>query len=869
MVESPAEQVLGERQHDFAAPLTTNPKMSQDNSPMEATLTLSFRGGLDESSRTTTPKGSCIQQWVPPFLLIPLSSAAALAASEENLNGEKEPRLGLPGYEPCRILSQCANGRLLQSSSSCTEVESKRWKNIIRKLRRDGSSQAFCMLATLEMVLANEKVQEVTLHGESAQNNFSHNATIVTGGEETTEIQGGDINRNWCLQEGWTFIQDKISFPDCCRLYQQIARQLHLMTLPHPLLAYATKGLFALTGEQFELAMSIFYSKHWIQRLEQTELTTDTQSTTMNRLRASHLLQEYVSTLPSRVVGVLLEEPLVISSDTNRVQPLNISCLKTPSLFSIPSSCLPNSLLELQAAQVFNLENGSQQLTGQLQQERQQIKIQCSLISLYDLEPGDEPTVATSSTPFWNRETCCCPRCQYERCDPDGGTLLLRSWTKSPHGLRQIIQLGHAYFQDGNYEEAKRLYRLCHETFAARICAQELPTSKGVDDNGNESMCIDKDDNSTNHPKTSEDHLIRQAANSWHSIGAVKLTQNNFIDAQRHWSTSNPLYQKHCHGLALQLKKQVAYQYLEARPVHATTNQNDTTNAKTTKPFDTTTTNQEGGYAVEYDCYNVAHGSPSGVLVTSYPIVSSSTCQKLIQWAHAHVAASTRGGRSTESGDGWTTNRHYAVPTTDIAIHESPKLLSWFQEFMTVVGFPLLHRQFCDASPTTSTKQRFYVHDAFLVRYSASDAGKDAAAATSSPGNYLPLHFDESTHSFVLALNNEFEGGGTYFYRLDKTILPPATGSMVSFRGNQWLHGGSVVTSGVRYIIAAFLYLDIDSSVEGMDKTADFPPRATKASTLKEGSSRQGDNDTSMAATSKRQKTQLSSQGGSFSFGFF
>ena len=35
-------------------------------------------------------------------------------------------------------------------------------------------------------------------------------------------------------------------------------------------------------------------------------------------------------------------------------------------------------------------------------------------------------------------------------------------------------------------------------------------------------------------------------------------------------------------------------------------------------------------------------------------------------------------------------------------------------------------------------------------------------------------------------------------------------GSLVSFRGNQWLHGGTVVTAGVRYIIAAFLYLDDD-----------------------------------------------------------
>jgi len=37
---------------------------------------------------------------------------------------------------------------------------------------------------------------------------------------------------------------------------------------------------------------------------------------------------------------------------------------------------------------------------------------------------------------------------------------------------------------------------------------------------------------------------------------------------------------------------------------------------------------------------------------------------------------------------------------------------------------------------------------------------------------YLPLHTDQSSHSFVLALNQreEYEGGGTYFADLGATI---------------------------------------------------------------------------------------------------
>jgi predicted 2-oxoglutarate/Fe(II)-dependent dioxygenase YbiX len=70
---------------------------------------------------------------------------------------------------------------------------------------------------------------------------------------------------------------------------------------------------------------------------------------------------------------------------------------------------------------------------------------------------------------------------------------------------------------------------------------------------------------------------------------------------------------------------------------------------------------------------------------------------------------------------------------------------------------------------------------------------------------------DESTHSFVLALNDDYEGGGTYFYDRKATIRPEA-GSVLAFRGDQMLHGGEPVTQGKRYILAAFLYQEANKS---------------------------------------------------------
>jgi hypothetical protein len=103
---------------------------------------------------------------------------------------------------------------------------------------------------------------------------------------------------------------------------------------------------------------------------------------------------------------------------------------------------------------------------------------------------------------------------------------------------------------------------------------------------------------------------------------------------------------------------------------------------------------------------------------------------------------------------------------------------------------PLLQNQF-----KLNANHRIFINDAFVVRYD------------SSKQRHLPPHIDESSHSFIIALNSEFKGGGTFIHELGH-VISPTMGGMVSFEGGTLLHSGDPVISGIRYCIVAFCYID-------------------------------------------------------------
>ena len=99
-------------------------------------------------------------------------------------------------------------------------------------------------------------------------------------------------------------------------------------------------------------------------------------------------------------------------------------------------------------------------------------------------------------------------------------------------------------------------------------------------------------------------------------------------------------------------------------------------------------------------------------------------------------------------------------------MHSDRSLLASFNHIMSDNAAFLLASQFYhqinpDAKSKSTAGTYFVIHDAFIVKYEHSEVTEsDIITAALSRGKgkllrrYLPLHMDQSTHSFVLALNS-------------------------------------------------------------------------------------------------------------------
>jgi tetratricopeptide (TPR) repeat protein len=133
----------------------------------------------------------------------------------------------------------------------------------------------------------------------------------------------------------------------------------------------------------------------------------------------------------------------------------------------------------------------------------------------------------------------------------------------------------------------------------------------------------------------------------------------------------------------------------------------------------------------------------------------------------------------------WTTQATGQYEVAGFLIREVPSVREWFLKVLRTKVFPLLEHQF----PGFSADDLCVDH-AYLFKY------------TPETGRRTDIHTDSGCLSMTISLNDDYDGGGTWFEGLENVVTMKA--GQVTIRPGGLKHCGYPVTSGTRYIIGGF-----------------------------------------------------------------
>lgn len=157
-------------------------------------------------------------------------------------------------------------------------------------------------------------------------------------------------------------------------------------------------------------------------------------------------------------------------------------------------------------------------------------------------------------------------------------------------------------------------------------------------------------------------------------------------------------------------------------------------------------------------------------------LLSSDMCKSII-----------REGEDYAKFNGWTTKRHESYPTTDNEITSEWNTYNYISNKVHDVLFMKLQEMY------NVDKNELGINELFIAKYQFRKNKQKG----------LKKHTDGSEFSFIISLNDNFKGGGTYFTELDKKYHL-AQGDCILFSG-QNPHKGIDVTEGTRYILTGFI----------------------------------------------------------------
>ncbi len=168
--------------------------------------------------------------------------------------------------------------------------------------------------------------------------------------------------------------------------------------------------------------------------------------------------------------------------------------------------------------------------------------------------------------------------------------------------------------------------------------------------------------------------------------------------------------------------------------------------------------------------------------IYQFPLFTNFFCKKLI--------------RTAENSNKWydvkNINSQYDerfgaienVPTYDIGLKDLG-----LDECFKYIIMTYISKIVYDIFSWTTTE----VHRVFIVKYEIGNQ------------EYLKPHHDSSSYTLNILLNDDFEGGGTYFIKENITINGEIGSATLHPGGITHYHEGLRITSGIRYVLIAFI----------------------------------------------------------------
>jgi glycosyltransferase involved in cell wall biosynthesis len=157
----------------------------------------------------------------------------------------------------------------------------------------------------------------------------------------------------------------------------------------------------------------------------------------------------------------------------------------------------------------------------------------------------------------------------------------------------------------------------------------------------------------------------------------------------------------------------------------------------------------------------------------SWPLVTEDFCSDIIQKA--------------ELCGEWTTDRHEYYPTHDILLEKFGYQGIW-NSILSEYAHPVVAHIWGLSGYTVE-------NECFIVKYDLQSEGFQPD---------LGLHHDQSDYTLVVGLNDEYEGGGTWFPK-QKVLINRDIGQVTLHPNVTHKHGARAVISGIRYVLVTFV----------------------------------------------------------------